>query len=242
VGTLPGIYLDRESGADVLESYAMAYLREEVQAEAIVRDVGTYARFLDAAALGSGDWINYSKLASDTEIAKETIRRFYQILEDTLLAFRIPPFEVRHPSRRVTQRERVLFFDVGVRNALLGIRRPLPATEKGKLFEHWIILQCMYWARARHLPWRFSAYRTDAGAEVDLVVDVGKRLLALEFKLGRSIAASQLGGLRSFASVAKKPVRSIVVYHGERAERLSHDVEAIPWRKFLLETIVEAAD
>jgi predicted AAA+ superfamily ATPase len=241
VGTLPGIYLDHETGSDVLESYATAYLREEVQAEAIVRDVGTYARFLDAAALGSGDWINYSKLASDTEIAKETIRRFYQILEDTLLAFRIPPFASQHPSRRVTQRERVLLFDVGVRNALLGIRHPLPATEKGKLFEQWIILQCMYFARAHHLPWRFSAYRTDGGAEVDLVIDLGKRILALECKLGRSVAASQLGGLRSLVSAAKKPVRCIVVYHGERAERLAHEVEAIPWRKFLLETLVDAA-
>jgi len=241
VGTLPGIYLDRESGVDILESYATVYLREEVRAESIVRDVGTYARFLDAAALGSGDWVNYSKLSSDAEIAKETIRRFYQILEDTLLAFRIPPFEVRHPSRRVSQRERVLLFDIGVRNALLGLHRHSPLTEKGRLFEHWIILQCLYLARARRLPWRFSAYRTDAGAEVDLVIDTGKQFVALECKLGRNVAPSQLGGLRSFMSVAHKPVRSIVVYQGERAQRFDGGVEAIPWRKFLLDTLLEMA-
>jgi predicted AAA+ superfamily ATPase len=241
VGTLPGIYLDREFGSDVLESYATAYLREEVQSEAIVRDVGTYARFLDAAALASGDWINYSKLSSDTEIPKETIRRYYQILEDTLIAFRIGSFGGQHPSRRVSQRERVLLFDVGVRNALLGIRHPLPSTEKGRVFEHWLVLQCIYFARARHLPWRFSAYRTEAGAEVDLVIDLGKRILALECKLGRNISRSQLGGLRSFASMAKKPIQPVVVFHGERVEQLTEDIQAIPWRKFLLETLVEAA-
>ena len=127
-----------------------------------------------------------------------------------------------------------------MRNALLGIRHPLPSTEKGRLFEQWLILQCIYFARARHLPWRFSAYRTEAGAEVDLIIDLGRRLLAVECKLGRSISRSQLGGLRSFVSITKKPVQSIVVFHGERIEQLSDDIQAIPWRKFLLETLVDA--
>jgi len=125
VGTLPGIYLDRESGVDVLDSYVTTYLREEIRAEALLRDVGSYARFLDLAAASSGLWVNYSKLASDAEIAKETIRRYYQILEDTLLAFRLPPFQVKNSPRCVSQRDRVLFFDVGMRNALLGLHRGL---------------------------------------------------------------------------------------------------------------------
>jgi predicted AAA+ superfamily ATPase len=243
VGTLPGIYLDREAGTDVLDSYTTVYLREEVQAESIIRDVGTYARFLDIAALGSGDWINYSKLASDTEIAKETIRRFFQILEDTLLAFRIPPFESRHPSRRVSQRDRILFFDVGVRNALLGLHRhPPAATDKGKLFEQWLILQCLYFIRAHHLPWRVYGYRTDGGAEVDLVLDTGKILIAIECKLGRTVAASQLGGLRSFAGVTKRPVRSYVVFQGERPQRFDDNILAVPFMSFLEDILPNLLD
>jgi uncharacterized protein len=243
VGTLPGIYLDREAGTEVLDSYATVYLREEIQAEAITRDLGTYARFLDVAALGSGDWINYSKLASDTEIAKETVRRFFQILEDTLLAFRIPAFENRNPSRRVNQRDRILLFDVGVRNALLGVhRRPPAPTDKGKLFEQWLILQCLYFARANHLPWRPFSYRTEAGAEVDLIIDAGTFFIAIECKLGRTIAVSQLSGLRSFASAAHKPTRSFVVFQGERSQQFENDIRAVPYRIFLRDTLPGLAE
>ncbi len=238
VGTLPGIYLDRESGTDVLDTYATVYLREEVQAESIIRDVGSYARFLDIAALGSGDWINYSKLASDTEIAKETVRRFFQILEDTLLAFRIPPFEISHPSRRASQRDRILLFDVGVRNALLGLHRQAPAaTDKGRLFEQWIILQCLYFVRAHHLPWQIRGYRTDAGAEVDLVLDTGKSLVAIECKLGHNMTTSRLGGLRSFATATKRPVRSYVVFQGDKSQRFDGGILAVPFMTFLRDVL-----
>jgi uncharacterized protein len=242
VGTLPGIYLDPVYGGDVLDSYATVYLREEVQAEAITRNVGTYARFLDAAAAASGDWINYTKLASDAEIAKETIRRYFQILEDTLLAFRIPPFESKHPTRRVRQRDRILFFDLGVRNALLGLHGIAPTpVEKGRLFEHWLILQCVYFVRAHRLPWRLSSYRTDAGAEVDLVIDTRRSLLAIECKLGRNVTSAQLSGLRSFAGVAEKPLQSFVVFCGDHPQRFDGGIEAIPYRQFLFEILPELA-
>jgi predicted AAA+ superfamily ATPase len=243
VGTLPGIYLDREAGVDVLDSYAATYLREEIQAEALLRDLGSYARFLDLAAASSGQWVNYSKLANDAEIAKETIRRYYQILEDTLLAFRIPPFEIKRSPRRVSQRDRVLFFDVGVRNALLGLHRgPLPATEKGHVFEHWFILQCLYFIRARRLPWQVSAYRTEAGAEIDLVIDTKASLIAIECKLGRNVGTGDLSGLRSFAGIAHRALRSFVVFQGERAQRLGPGIEAVPYREFLLKRLPGIAD
>lgn len=92
LGMLPGIYWGDDEAAEILGTYAEVYLRQEIQAEGIARDLGSYARFLDVMAIASGQWLNYSKLSSDTEIPKETIRRFVQILDDTLLAFRIPAF------------------------------------------------------------------------------------------------------------------------------------------------------
>jgi predicted AAA+ superfamily ATPase len=241
VGTLPGIYLDREDGADVLDTYATVYLREEIQAEAALRDVGSYARFLDLAAVSSGSFINYSKVASDSEIPKETIRRFFQILEDTLLAFRIPPFEAS--ARRVSQRDRILFFDVGVRNALLGLHRgPLGPTEAGHVFEQWFILQCLYFVRSRHLSWRIYSYRTEAGAEVDLVIDTGKTLLAIECKHGKTVGAAQLSGLLAFAAATKRTVASYVVFQGERSQRFESGILAIPYLRFLREELPALAD
>ncbi len=237
-GTLPGLWAEPEDALEVLETYATVYLREEVQAEALVRDVGSYARFLDVAAGQGGGWINYSKLASDLELPKETVRRFYGILEDTLLAFRIEPYRPRTTHRRISQRDRFVLFDVGVRNALLGAhRRPPTGTERGVLFEQWFVLQCIAYARAHRLPWKVSSYRTDAGAEVDLVLDTGRQLVAVECKLGRGVRREDLGGLHSFASVAHLPVRPVVVYQGERRERFDAGVEAVPWREFLLEDL-----
>jgi predicted AAA+ superfamily ATPase len=235
IGTLPGIYAEPSGAEDLLSTYATVYLREEVQAEAMVRDIGSYARFLDLAAGESGRWVNYSKLASDAEIPKETLRRYYQLLEDTLLAFRIEAYRPRRAVRRISQRDRFVLFDLGVRNALLGVHRhPASATERGSLFEQWVILQCLYFIHAHRLPWRVVAYRTDAGAEVDAILDTGERLLALECKLGRHVGASDLRGLRSFAEVAERPVSAFVLFQGERAQSLDHGIRAVPYLDFLM--------
>ena len=234
LGTLPGIYLDSKEGADVLDGYAATYLREEIQAEALSRNLGAYARFLDVAAEASGRWINYSKVASDSELPKETVRRFYSILEDTLIAFRLPAYRPKRSHRRVSQRDRFLFFDTGVRNALLGLHRhPLSPSERGFLFEHWIILQCLTLIRSRHKPWKLSSYRTDAGAEVDLVIDQGKKLLAVECKSGSRVHETDLRGLRSFEEVADKPVEKRIVYRGSSRQKFSKGEVAVPYEDFL---------
>jgi len=105
LGMLPGIYWGDEEAAEILGTYGEVYLREEIQAEAATRNLGGYARFLDTIALASGQWLNYSKLSSDIEVPKETVRRFVQLLDDTLVAHRLPPFRpTRSTSRRLIQR------------------------------------------------------------------------------------------------------------------------------------------
>ncbi|MBI5630462.1 MAG: ATP-binding protein [Elusimicrobia bacterium] len=236
MGSLPGIYLDPEEGEQTLSSYASIYLREEIQAEAISKNLGAYARFLDMAAEASGQWVNYSKIASDSEIPKETIRRFYSILEETLIAFRIPPFKVKQSKRRLSQRDRFIFFDLGVRNALLGIHRgPLSPLEKGRLFEQWFILQCLYLIRAKKEDWNLYSYRTDAGSEVDVVIDKGDKLVAVECKWSRQVGEADLKGLRSFESVAHKPIEKYVIYRGESRQKFSRGELAVPFNSFLKE-------
>lgn len=203
-----------------------------------MRDVGAYARFLDVAADRSGGWVNYSKLASDLELPKETVRRFHGILEDTLLAFRSEAYRPRTSRRRVSQRDRFVLFDVGVRNTLLGAhRRPPSGTERGLLFEQWVLLQLLTLVRANRLPWRVSSFRTDTGLEVHAVIDTARRLLAVECKLGRNVRPEDLRGLRAFATLAHAPVTPIVLFGGDRRERLDAGVEAVPWRTFLLEDL-----
>lgn len=237
IGMLPGVYLDPEGGTDVLGTYADTYLREEIRGEAVVREIGSYARFLDVMALTSGQWLNYSKLSSDTEIPKETFRRFVGILEDTLLAVRLPAFVPRHrTTRRVGQRDRVLLFDVGVRNALLGLhRRPPTADQIGGLFEQWFILQVHALRQLARQGWELSSYRTEGGAEVDLVVETDDRIYGVEIKSGRTVGAQDTRGLESLGEMVGKgkPYTKLVAYTGQTRQRFPSKAEAWPWREVL---------
>ena len=232
LGMLPGIYLGDAEAEDVLGTYADVYLREEIAAEALTKNLGAYARFLDVIAATSGQWLNYSKLSSDAEIPKETVRRFVDLLDDTLLAVRLPPFRPpHHVSRRVLQRERVFLFDVGVRNALLGLHRhPVTQDQVGAAFEHWVILQIVYLNRAQRHGWRLSSYRSEAGAEVDLIVERDSEFLAIEIKAGRSVSVVDTRGLQSLQSLlrARKPLRKWIIYRGPRKQKFENGVEAWP--------------
>ncbi len=237
-GSLPGIYLDPKEQLEILESYATTYLREEIMAEALTRELGAYSRFLDVAAEASGQWINYSKLANDSEIPKETIRRFFSILEDTFIAFRIPSFHPKQSSRRVSQKDRFVFFDLGVRNALLGLHKnPPSAIEKGHLFEQWMILQCLYFQRAHRKSWKISSYRSAGGAEVDCVIDTGKVLVGVECKFGRSFSQLDLRGMKSLEEVAHRPLKRYFVYTGSTRQQFPESTLLIPYQDFFLDEL-----
>lgn len=240
LGNLPGVYLDQQEGAETLSSYATVYLREEIQAEALVRNVGDYARFLDIAAQVSGQWVNYSKLASDAEIPKETIRRYFTLLEDTLLIHRLNPFRSTINKRHGIGRDRFIFFDMGVRNALLGLHdQVLDPIAKGQLFEQWFILQLIIYNRAFGKNWRISSFRNKNGQEVDCILQTHKKLIAIECKLAKTIHQSELKGLIAFQKTmgSSKKLDSYIIYHGENRQKLAGNILAIPYREFLMQVV-----
>jgi predicted AAA+ superfamily ATPase len=235
VGMLPGFFLGDAEAEALLGTYAEVYLREEIRAEALTRNVGGFARFLDVVAAMSGRWLNYSKAASDAEMPKETVRRFVEILEDTLVAHRLPPYEPRRPARRrLVQRDRILLFDVGVRNALRGRHRmPPTADELGPLFEHWLVLELIHVGRALGKGWRFSSYRTEAGAEVDLVVERARDVVGIEIKSGRTVRPQDVRGLQSLGEVAGRSLVKLIAFCGPRPQRLEGGVEVLPYRQLI---------
>ncbi|MCG3205682.1 MAG: hypothetical protein KCHDKBKB_02404 [Elusimicrobia bacterium] len=237
-GSLPGIYTDPTEGLQVLNTYAQVYIREEIQAESLTKNIGAYARFLDAAAEASGDWLNYSKFSSDAELSKTSVRRFFDILTETLIAFRLPAFEPRQSHRRISQRDRYIFFDIGVRNAILGLAgQILPNIEKGKLFEQWFILQCFSYAHSFGNQWKFSSFRTDTGLEVDLIIDTGPHLIAAECKYSRNVSETDLRGLRAFSELAHKPVKKYLICLADQPQKFPKDEVAINYKDFLLKEV-----
>ena len=142
-GSLPAVVTGSERDArDLLASYAETYLREEVQAEAVVRNLGGFARFLDIVAAESGGIVNASAVARDAALAPRTVQEYYQILEDTLIGYRLEPW--RHsPRARLVGHPRFYLFDTGVTNALARrLGAPPDPVSRGRLFEQWVVLEC----------------------------------------------------------------------------------------------------
>ncbi len=235
-GTLPGIHAEPDSGlrAADLRSYADTYLREEIQAEALVRNLGGFSRLLDLMAASSGRILNVQAMCKQAGLGYETTRRYIEVLEDTLIMFRVPAWSGSSRSSLVA-RPRLFLFDTGVRNALL--RRPLDAPlpdERGVLLEHFV--GCELHRRLGTL-WPEAAlfhYRTRSGAEVDFVLEVGRDLWGIEVKAGHRVTRSMLRGLASFASRSERVKRRIVVFLGER-RHLIDGVEVLPLAEFLRE-------
>jgi predicted AAA+ superfamily ATPase len=167
-------------------------------------------------------------------VSYETARRYLDVLEDTLLLFRIPAWRGSDRASLVAH-PKVLLFDLGVRNAIL--RRPLDRPlddERGLLLEHLVGLELR---RREGTLWpeaRVQHFRTRRGAEVDFVLSVGREHWAIEVKASRRVDARDLKGLGAFAEYARKDTRRIVVFLGERRQQLD-EVEVLPLEDSLAE-------
>lgn len=215
-GLLPGVYTegDRETWTKVLRSYATTYLREEVQAEALTRNLEGFSRFFDVVCAGSGDFIDFTKFASRAAIERMTARRYFDVLVDTLVLRSVDAF-TKSARRRLVQHPRYYLFDVGVLNGALR-NFETSADRSGNLFEHLVLQLIVSEAAARDLECRVSVYRTEAGAEVDFIVELDREVFAIEVKNSRAVTKADLRGLASFREFYGRRHTALVVYRGER--------------------------
>jgi len=233
-GTLPGILVepDRYVKEKTLSSYAATYLKEEVQAEALTRNLEGFARFLSVCAEYAGRFLDLAKLAADAQIARQSAVRYFEVLEDCLIVQRLAPF-AKSARRRLVQHPRYYFFDPGVLNGLLGNFKASP-DRIGNLFEHLIFTQIAHSALALDKQINLSSYRTEHGAEVDFIVTSNGETLAIESKASRNVGRSDLRGLDSFAEYYGKPHRSMVFYLGAERRKMGR-VKVLPWQEGLRE-------
>jgi predicted AAA+ superfamily ATPase len=168
----------------------------------------------------------------ESGVSAPPIKEFYQLLEDTLVVVRLDPY-LKNARKRIMASSRYYFFDIGVRNALakMPLTHRLINSQKGILFEHAVILEISRRIRALNLDYQVCYWRTAAGAEVDCLVDLGKQVVPIEIKAGRKVALSELRGLQNFLSdypnLAKE---GLVVTQGDRPEKLTPKITAIPWQ------------
>jgi predicted AAA+ superfamily ATPase len=234
-GSLPEIYT-ADYGPELLSEYIDGYLREEIMAEALVKNVASFSRFIDLAAAGSWQELNYSKWSSDSEIPKETIRRYMDILSETMLVHRIPGFTDITSKRKAIQKEKFIFFDIGVRNGILGIQNnKFTPDVLGQLFEQWIVLQIITLNSYKKSKWNIYYYRDEKHVEVDIIIEMSDKIMAVEVKWAEVYKSSWKDSLEAFVmQKTKKPVEQIIIYRGERVLH-DGDTRILPFEKFLKE-------
>lgn len=233
-GTLPIIWTASDRG-DVLAAYARLYLKEEIQGEALVRNLPGFARFLPVAALFHGQVVNVAGIARDAGAARSTVAAYLEILEDTLLAFRLPPFEAR---LRVRERRhpKLYWVDPGLPRAMKHHLAPPGPEERGHLFEGWIagLLRAYRDYRDLFEDWGYWAPGKGSSVEVDFVLRRGKDLLAVEVRSGQRVFEADLRGLRAMADLSGLR-RRLVVFRGDRRQKTADGVELLPVASFLRE-------
>ena len=213
-GALPLIQSSPEP-AEQLEAYAQLYLKEEIQAEALVRNLAGFARFLPVAALFHGQVLNVESLARDCGVARTTVQSYLDVLQDTLLAYRLPAFEGR---LRVKERRhpKLYWTDPGIVRATLRRFHDPTAEERGPLLEGLVAGWFRAYRDVKHIDFDTLSYWSVGGgsrAEVDFLMQRGERTLAVEVKSSERIRPEHFHGLRALSEVAT--ARRILVYLGE---------------------------
>ena len=227
-GMLPHHYL-MDNPAMRIQSYIGDYLQQEIVEEAIVRKLDSFTRFLQVAALSSGEIVNYTNIAQDCGISSKTVKEYFSILEETLLGFYLPSY-TKVIKRRVIQSPKYYYFDVAIPNHLLH-RVPLQQGTDvyGHALEHLVVQELRAFLSYRH-PFKSLSYwhTLDNKYEVDAII--GDAEVAIEVKSSNSITSHDTRGLKAFAE--EYPDAKLYLLSLEDRPRKFNDVEVWPVEQF----------
>jgi predicted AAA+ superfamily ATPase len=232
-GLLPSHYLMEGSAKKSLNSYIEDYLKEEIQAEGLVRSLPSFAHFLDVAGLCNTEIINFTNIARDCGVNAKTVQTYFEILEDTLLAYLIPPYAKKIKRDLITSKPKFYFFDVGVANRLAKWEcEALMGPAAGRSFEHFILLELMAYKKIMDHDFNIQYWRTHEGHEVDFIL--GDAKIAIEVKLTDQIDKRDLKGLNAFLE-EHPTAKAYIVCQAPRPRILSlnTDIEVLPYQDFL---------
>ncbi len=227
-GMLPPAWDDDDPDA-FLDDYISTYLQDEIAAEGVTRNLPGFANFLQMAALQSGEQLNYTKIANDIGITRQSVANWYQVLEDTLIGFQLPPWK-KSKKRKSVSITKFYLFDVGVTRKLSEIDVPSDTqTDYGRLLENFIAMELKAWHDYNRMKDSLCYWRTENGTEVDFVI--GDEI-AIEVKATRNPTARNLSGLKRIGE--EKDFRYRILVCRESTPRLTDEgILILPWQDFL---------
>lgn len=240
IGMLPVLWESaKEDSNEFLKSYTNTYLKEEIAAEGLVRNIGPFAQFLDIVAANDGETVNYNNIARECSVSVKTVQQYYQILEDTFLSYKLPAW-VRSERKRLVSHPRYFFFDTGITNALAHtLSEQLNPRISGRRFEQFVICQIIAFIHYKRLDHQLYYWRTNHGAEVDLLICRGNNILyAIEIKSSQNIAKESLTGLNSFIN-DNPDVPVYILGEKQNRRQLDNGATILNWNEFILEKLLE---
>ena len=226
IGLIPSVYFSDDPNAD-LESYVGVYLREEIAAEALVRNIPSFSRFLTVAGLSHTQIVNFSNIAADAQVSRTTVHEYFEILKDTLVIIELPAWK-KTAKRKPFATSKFFFFDGGVARMLQqrkGLK--LGSTEAGEAFESFLFHELRAWLDYG-AGGDLCYWRSVSGFEVDFILN-GE--IAIEAKAKTNVANHDLKGLRALREEAM--LKHYLVVSLEPVPRRVDDIEILPWRQFL---------
>ncbi|MDO9184069.1 MAG: AAA family ATPase [Bacteriovorax sp.] len=230
VGGLPIIYQSKKPQLE-LKEYVQTYLKEEVQAEALVRNIDHFARFLDSFGALSGQELNYQKIADDAGVPVRTVASYVEILKDTLVAFELTPF-TKTVKRKSVSKSKIFMFDVGISNFMKGVSTLSPKSEAfGDAFEHFCLQEIRTAISYKEKLMSMNYWRSTSGDfEVDCIL--GKEM-AIEIKSSDRFQEKHLKGLKAFKEEGL--VKRHILISRDPIKRLVDGIEVMPYEQFFKE-------
>jgi predicted AAA+ superfamily ATPase len=228
-GLIPTHYL-QQNATRSLRAYTRDYLKEEVFAEGLARNIPAFSRFFDAMAYSHGELTNFANIARDCGVDAKTVREYYQVLVDTLLGGFVEPYFRRTNRQVITRAAKFYLFDVGVAGALTKRKLEEPRGEQfGRALEHLVLMELRAHASYTDGDYAIRFWRTKTGREVDFVLGDGE--VAIEVKGTARADGRDLRGLRAF--VDEHPPRQAILVCMEKTQRIVDGVRIMPWSLFL---------
>ena len=228
-GLIPDHYVSSQYRRS-LNAYLQDYLKEEVFAEGLTRDVPAFSRFFESMGYAHGELTNFSNVARECGVSSKTVKEYYQILVDTLLGSMVAPFKKRQGRQVITRSSKFYLFDVGV--AGIVAKRHLSEMRGsvfGKAFEHFIFCELKAHSSYSEIHYDVRFWRTKSGMEVDFVLGDGE--VAIEVKGTSRVDAKSLRSLRTF--VEEYAPRKAFVVCNEPKARVVGPIRIVPWKVFL---------
>lgn len=228
-GLLPSMFLSSDIEED-LSAYVDTYLTEEIAAEGFSRNIPNFARFLTVASMSNSQLINYTNIASDSQVPVQTVKQWFQVLEDTLLGYQVESFTNTKKRKAITT-SKFYFFDIGIARALRNIPAPKEnTTEFGEYFEHLICMELKSWIDYKHPRSNLTYWRSTSNMEVDFCID---EEIAIEVKSSSNVNEKHLKGLKALRE--EGIFNRYVVVCQEEHPRITDGIEILPWKYFFEE-------